>query len=202
MQISAKSNKKAFSYYTIFFLIGIGYIIIELILISRLSLFIGPPSHAFNTVIASMLIGSGIAGYYLDKTMDKISIQLTRKVVIAIVTFFVIAMIGQKLHTILPIKILTVRIILGSFLSGLVGFTLGHIFPLAFFKLSSHSNDMLPICWGLNGYGSVIAGPLSMLFLTISGFKITIWIIIALYVIICILSLSLDGKQVKLRNNA
>jgi len=194
-RLPAPTRSSAFVYCAAFLLTGIGYIVIELLLISRLTLYIGHPVYTFAAVLCCMLMGSGFAGYVLDHRMEQRSSRLPINIGLAAAIFLFVALIGPKLHAILALQNVAARIVTGGFLAGAVGFALGQIFPLLLFRLGRTAPDFVPICWGLNGYGSVLGGPLSMLLLTTVGFKLSILSVVVLYALL-LLVVSL-AKSVK-----
>jgi hypothetical protein len=159
----------------VFFLsIGVGYILIEATLIQKLVLFLGRPSYAFQVVLFSMLIFSGLGsmttGSFIkrEESVKGVLVYLLL-IIFILVTFYsglVQSFVLRFIHLDLPLKIL-----LTMGLISLPAFIMGMPFPLGL-RFVSH-RDPYHVIWmyGVNSSGSVLASVIGMYVALYSGFS-------------------------------
>ena len=69
---SRSRQKMSFAAWLYFFVIGAGFMIIEVILIQRYTLFIGPSSQTVIAILFTLLIGSGLGSRFAGKFHDSV----------------------------------------------------------------------------------------------------------------------------------
>lgn len=152
-----------------FALLGAAFMLVELGLVHRLTLFIGPPTLAFTTVLGALLASSGLGSYlstHLDPQRHLPRVLLSCAAILAV--FGLLAPFVTDAALGLPIA---VRVALTVLIIAPVGVAMGMPFPLGLRHAHAHSPDSLPLCWGVNGFTSVIASVMSIMLATVSGFS-------------------------------
>jgi hypothetical protein len=186
--------------FLIFFLaIGIGYILIEATLIQKFILFLGRPSYAFQVVLFSMLIFSGLgsmASGSLIKKEKEVTITLILmlsliSLIILIYSFSIQGFIQGYIHLkVLPKIISTIVVI------SLPAFIMGMPFPLGLRLVSRRAPPNVIWMYGINSSGSVLASILGMYMALLHGFSKSLFLGGLMYgvAIIAILSVARMGK--------
>lgn len=161
--------------FLIFFLaIGIGYILIEATLIQKFILFLGRPSYAFQVVLFTMLIFSGL-GSMATGVLIKNEDRLTKPLILLLgLTFFIILIYSFSvqgfIHRFIHLEVLP-KIISTIALISIPAFIMGMPFPLGLRLVSRHDSPKVIWMYGVNSSGSVLASILGMYMALLHGFS-------------------------------
>lgn len=154
--------------------LGIGYMLIEIILIQRFTLYFGNVIYAAALVVCLMLVSSGFGSLVSQKITPK-SYRIILIVSIIIISFIIYALfLSGWIRTTIGFS-LTVKIILSFIWIAPPAFFMGMPFPLGLRKLSVTSNDLIPWAWGINGIFSVISAVLATIIAVELGF---VWVMV------------------------
>ena len=161
-----------------FALLGIGYLFVELAFIQKMVLSLENPSYAASTVIASILISSGIGSLLsLHITKRKTRIILLILAGVAVVYSILLpGIIAATSHHALPVKI-----IFSFFLLMPAGILMGIPFPLGISLLHATAPRLIPWAWAVNGCFSVLAPILAVMIALSAGFNSVLLIGAAMY---------------------
>jgi len=145
--------------------LGLGYLFVEVSLIQKFTLFLSHPVLSATTVIASMLVFSGLGSLLLGKVkLSAITVG--------------IASLGA-LHAFLLPRIFDVlfglsdpaRTGLSIVLIAPLAFLMGAPFPRGLELVRTKSAPLAPWAWGVNGFASVLGPPLATLIAMSFGFR-------------------------------
>lgn len=163
-----------------FGLLGMGYMLIEIPLIHRFILYLGQPTYAITLVLLTILLSSGLGGYFNHLIPLKYSLPVLCAIII-ISIFFIPYLIHQTLNFGVVQRFLITFLIVFP-----IGFFMGIPFPAGVLKISQLENSkvLIPWAWGINGAASVISPVLSSLIAITYGFSIVVLIGILCYVTI------------------
>lgn len=178
-------NRFSISSLLFFFCIGIAFFFIEIILIQKLILFLGHPVSSISIVIASVLTFSGLGSYFSGKLFpDRLPIiPLLSIIVLIIIIFGFMDIIFMNFIQLPYFSKAIISIILIFPLSFFMGMPL----PLTLNHIKKTSQDLVPWCWGINGFASVNSIFLCSVFSLIFGFNtVVIFAIIAYSLAFCI----------------
>lgn len=177
--------------------LGAGFVIVELVLMSKFVLLIGFPIYSMATVLFTLLFSAGV-GSYLSAPLSR---SLGRWTILAIPAF---ALIIVLLVIVFPhLRNLTLgmsqlaRIFLVAAFLIPVGIPLGMPFPLGIDALNLRASNLIPWAWGINGFMTVVGSLLSVILTMKLGFDRTLFIALAIYLIamLSFLNLSRDPKR-------
>jgi len=169
-----KNTSEASKY---FIAIGMAFMLIEIPLVQKTSLYFGSPTIAFSSVLFSILISSGIGSlisghkltrkyitkspmYLLLTSISVLTVLLTiDKVTLLTNDFNIFYKVATVFFTILP-----------------MGIPMGIPFPTGINKIKENMSDeeIVPLMWGTNGIFSVIGSILAVSISMKLGFDITI----------------------------
>lgn len=153
--------------------IGIGFMLIEIPLIQKSSLFLGNPTKSFSYVLFSLLLSCGIGSFFSNKKVFDIKIK-NRQIIFLLIPIMIIL-----LQISLPFLIGRFRGIEDSYkllmltcLLFPLGFFLGMAFPKGISKLNLNKQEQhIPLMWGINGVMSVMGSVLALIISMKFGFN-------------------------------
>ncbi len=154
-----------------FFLLGIGFLFVEIPLIQRLILYLGAPTYSMALVTGTLLVASGFGSLS--------SPRLERWWPIPLV-LVVIAVAGTAAF--LPRLLL---VTLGEPLSFRVALAVASLFPTGFLmglpfatlvrRIGARTPSLVPWAWAINGCSSVVSAFLAALLALSAGFTAILW---------------------------
>ncbi len=175
---------------TYFLLLGLGFLMVELPLMQRFSLFLGHPVYSLAITLFSILLFSSLGSFLTGRVLPT---NARQRVII----------VGIGLAVIIPIYILALPPILEN-LSGLsilvkaiitvivlgpLGLLMGMPFPLGIKLVSEQRAWMIPWLWGINGSLSVVASVLSVVVAIYNGFSFALALGALCYIAVLLLTL-------------
>ncbi len=156
---------------TYFSLLGLAYIMIEVILIQRFTLFIGYPSRAIATTIFGMLVFSAFGSLLGKRAVT--SVLGLRYLLISLVLMLTLYLVGLPplLRSLLGYPEWA-RILISIIIIAPLGLMMGIPFPTGLYQLGIHSEDLIPWAWGVNGVFSVLGSVLVILVSMLTSFTV------------------------------
>ncbi len=172
------ASGKAFLPYFAF--LGIGYMFVEISLIQKIILPLEQPSYAVATVLASLLLSSGV-GSLLSQRIRVLRGPYTIIVISALILLYSLLLpflsraVGPE-----PIMHKAVAFFLFFFPLGIF---MGMPFPTGLRLVGERHERLIPWAWAVNGCLSVIAPILTIMVAMTVGFRAVLWIGAAAYFI-------------------
>ncbi|GMO31571.1 MAG: hypothetical protein Ta2F_07110 [Termitinemataceae bacterium] len=167
--------------------LGLGYMLVEVFLIQRFSLFLSSPIYATSIVITAMLIFSGIGSLASIQFNDsRKEIVLCSAGIIAVVLIFYMTGLNDILTTLSSASFF-VHVLVSILLIAPAAFFMGIPYPNGLDSLQASNPQLLPWAWGMNGGLSVAGSALARLISVANGFFVLLCVCIALYLIAGIL---------------
>jgi len=173
-----------------FVAIGLGYILIEMVLIQRFVLFLGHPTYAITVVVFLMLLASGLGSLTSQSWMKTES--RWRAVIIAIVS------VSAAYCFVLP-SLLTplvglgtaAKLMLSAVLIAPLAFLMGMPFPTGLRALARMPGGSVEWAWALNAAASVLGSALAVVIALQFGLTAVLVTAAAIYAVSAVLSSSL-----------
>ncbi len=140
-----------------FALLGLAYIMIEMVFIQKFVLFLGDRIYAVGVVLAAFLIFSGL-GSLTGKggtASPKRHIRLAIAGIILVGIMYLISL--DAIFGCIAGLPLWTRLILSLMLLGPIAFLMGRPFPSGISLIGGRAPTLVPLAWGINGFCSVIA---------------------------------------------
>ena len=143
-----------------FFLIGVAFMSVEIVLIQKYTLFIGPSVYAIAAILLTLLIASGIGSNFSDKFSN--NFPFIGIIVWLLLDIFVFKYLfsGMSALTVVP------RLLVSILLVAPLGFFMGMPFP----KAASKVGELVDWGFAVNGAASVIGSTLILLIVFSFGF--------------------------------
>lgn len=178
-----KRRKGTFGVIAYFACLGLGYMLIEIVLIQKLVFLLSDPIYSVSIVITTMLVISGV-GSLVGGKLQWSRHSVVRVAVLGIVASLLFYVFGlPKIMTGLLATPMLVRIIVSMLIIAPGAFFLGVPFPSGLAALTKSKERLIPWAWGMNGALSVTGSVLATI-LTISfGFHVVLIVAMAVYVI-------------------
>ncbi|MDQ3193692.1 MAG: hypothetical protein M3P82_01705, partial [Bacteroidota bacterium] len=164
------SIDKKFLFY--FACLGFGYIVLQICMIQKFTLFLGQPVITLLTIVSTMLVASGIGSYFstgfYKKNLRKLYIIFG---IIAILTI-AIGILNPYIFNALIRLELHWRIIISALLILPLGFFMGMPFPIGMSLILPSEKRFVAFAWGVNGFFSVIGTVSAIILAMMAGFRI------------------------------
>lgn len=163
-ELQELKGKSVFAGY--FFLLGFGFMFVEIPVIQKLTLYLGHPVYAFAVVLASLLGASAVGAVASPHVKGPWRLG---PFVGAAVTAVVWATLGNKVFAAvlgcpLPAKtLIAVTAVLP------VGFFLGMPLPLGIGLVAARARPLVPWVWAANGFASVVGPAIAVFGATVGG---------------------------------
>ncbi|MGE5432220.1 MAG: hypothetical protein ACM3QX_14150, partial [Syntrophomonadaceae bacterium] len=166
-----KSDKLKMAPWLYFFAIGAAFMIVEVVLIQRYTLFIGASSYSFVVILLTLLLSSGIGSRYSSRFNDSVPFY-------GIIILLVLEMVLFRSVTgLLTGLSLLPRVVVSMVLIAPLGFFMGMPFP----KAAQKVGELIDWGFAVNGVASVI-GSTAIILITINyGFNMALVLGLLLY---------------------
>lgn len=151
--------------------LGLGFIVIEIVMVQRLILLLGYPVYALAVVLFSILFWSSIGSLITSRVPDDRLARVARLALGAVILItFCYVLILPGLIGALASRPGWVRIALAVATLLPLGLALGMPMPLGLRMLNKSSPSIVPWGWGINGTTSVLGSVLSIILAMNIGF--------------------------------
>lgn len=174
-----------------FLALGLAFLLVEIAVLSRMTLLVGHPLLAASIGLAGFLLFAGFGSLHAQRWLERHAVRgdaaiakRTRGVVVAIAAGlawqFLVFHLAQAPGAAWPMAARA-----GAALAGIapLAFAMGMPFALGLSRLARAAPAYVPWAWGLNGFASVIAAILAVLLSLAVGLRATLLVALALYVI-------------------
>ena len=170
------------SFYTYFAGIGLGFLLVEVSQLQRLSIFLGHPIYALTVVLFSVLFFSGLGSMVTERIVraDRPMSMLTPLVVLlaAVAAFGILTptVVHSMDAATTPVRIATAIGLLAP-----LSFLMGMPFAIGMRAAASRPDAPTAFLWGINGATSVCASVFGMVIAVFFGIAVAFWCGFAAY---------------------
>lgn len=188
-------------HYLVYFAsLGLGFIMIEIALLQRFTLFLGQPVYTFAVVLAGLLVFTGI-GAALSDRFGATRRRLRVIVPLILLTLLLTAFLTPPIFNVALGWSLMTRVTISVLILAPLGILLGMPFPTGLRILGGEARALVPWAWGVNGFFTVI-GTVGALILGMAfGFKVVL-VIASLCYLAALLAIALTGRPRALSSEA
>lgn len=155
-----QADKKIILY---FFLIGAGYISIEIIFIKIFQLMLGNPAYSISMILFSLLISSGTGSFYSDRIFEffKKSI-LSVAIFISIILLIYSLILFPIIYGLMTLP-LFLRLLISVILIIIPGIPLGVFFPLGIKSIGKKEKNIIGWAWSANGFATILGSVITVI---------------------------------------
>jgi SAM-dependent methyltransferase len=163
-----------------FAFLGLAFMFVEIVLIQMLTRVLGHPSLAFAIVLGAVLLGTGLSSQFLAPRLSLSFSPLRLSMGIAAAMALALALIGPPLIDAMVGAPLWLRAVMAALFAGGSGLALGLPFPISLRDLARGDGN-IPWAFAVNGFASVIAPALTVVFASQWGLAATLFVGAGLY---------------------
>lgn len=153
--------------------IGLGFILVEVVLIQRFHLYLGHPIYSLAVILVSLLAFSGLGSAWTSRwgTNGKQAGLACAAVLALVVAFEVLwpVFLGRTLGTPLGVRIGLAVVSLAP-----IGIGMGMPYPLGLRAIAGENPDGLPWVWAVNAAASVLGSILAFALAMVVGFQVVL----------------------------
>jgi hypothetical protein len=153
--------------------LGVGFLVLEVVLIQRFVLFLGFPTYALSVVLCALLVSTGVGALITTRR----GFATRRALIAATGAAAVLSAVGAfglepLLSAVLDMSF-AARVIVSLVVIAPLGLLLGMAMPIGLKRLSGMYPAAVPWGWAINGFTSVVASVLAIAVAIQFGFAIT-----------------------------
>ena len=160
---------------TYFVLIGLGFILVEVVLIQRFHLYLGHPVYSLTVILFTILASSGVGSAWTARFSDA---RLVRHVVVACVAALVLIALHEAVWPIFLDRTLGMsrlaRITLAIASLAPMGIAMGMPYPLGLRTVATAGPGAVPWVWAVNAAASVLGSILAFALAMAVGFQVVL----------------------------
>ncbi len=160
---------RRFAWIVYFACLGVGYIVVEIVLIQRLNLYLGNPAYALTVVLFTMLVSSGCGSLFAER-WPRIGALVPMLVVVCLGVAFMRSTLNALVYGTLAVptglRIATAVAYVAPF-----AFAMGMPFPTGLRHAARVSESLVPWAWGVNGGMSVLGSVAAVVVSMTAGFS-------------------------------
>jgi hypothetical protein len=163
-----------------FVAIGLGFLLLEIVLIQRFVLFLGFPTYALSVVLFALLIFTGVGSAIstrFTRTRESLLVALGVVVALTVLGAYGLQPVLRGLIS-LPFA---ARVAIAVTLLAPLGIVLGTAMPIGLRRFQALHPSGVAYAWGVNGVASVLASVLGVALAINFGFAITSLVAAACY---------------------
>ncbi len=174
--------------------LGLAYMLIELVMMQKLALFLASPIYAAAVVLASFMVFSGLGSLAAGRRRGG-ERGAARLGILGIVAVGLGLWLGMdSLLGVLAGSAWWARVATAAACSGALAFCMGMPFPSGPGLLARAAPALTPWAWGVNGCASVVGAALTPVLTVSVGFRATLLMAFALYVLAAVSLRGLCGR--------
>ena len=161
--------------------IGLAFMLVEIPLLQRLTIFLGKPIYAFSVVLFMLLVCAGVGSLLSNRIAHRSERQAhwlfgLLSSLLLLAAFFLPDLLAQAMGESESLRILLALACLAP-----LGVLLGFPLPLMMARLASRDQALIPLAWAINGGSSVMASVLAMIISINWGLQVTLLTGLACY---------------------
>ncbi|MCG6917333.1 MAG: SAM-dependent methyltransferase, partial [Deltaproteobacteria bacterium] len=170
-----------------FLLIGFAFLALEMSLMQRFTLLMGDPLIAVGAVLSGFLFFSGCGSLYSRRLMERPLKAITVSGLAIAILAPLVLFLSQSLLGFVATWDTAGRFFFALSLLAPLAFLMGWPFPAGMSLLEKSAPASLAWAWGINGFASVAAAPLTVLLAMSLGFRLVLALAVIAYFLAVVL---------------
>ncbi len=183
------------SFLWLFFLLGAGFMLLEIALFQKLTLYLGQPVLTLTVLLFSLLLGTGIGSFISSLIKKRLNVFIFIAAIVVSILTIIFLFVFDQLFSGLSYspKTLTIMILIP------LGFVLGFPFPLSIRLMKDYFvQEYIGWMWGVNGLASVVGSALTMIIGILFGFSYALLLGVICYLAIACLAIYLGKLKINI----
>ena len=194
---SGIQSKRSVPFLLYFFFIGVGFMLLEILLMQKFSLFLGHPVYALSVVLFTLLVSSGTGSLCSLRIVGDSKWTLALSLIALALCAFLSFIAFPSLFSVFLSWSFPVRVAVSLVAIFPLAFLMGIAFPSGIHWANKSNPRLLPWAWGVNGFASVITSSLCIILAVRFGFT-TVSAMAGLCYVVAALALPAMGKGLPL----
>ena len=182
-KLAASKPRNALPLSLFFACIGVGFMMIEISQLQRLTVFLGHPTYSLSVVLFSLLLSSGIGSYLTQGIRTNVRRAAGVRLLVLLGVIGLFGLITPTVIRTFAGAITPVRIIMAVLILFPMGLFMGMAFPLGMKIAARQAPSMTPWFWGINGAMSVFASVFTVVISVGAGIATSFWTGLVCYVV-------------------
>lgn len=166
---------------TYFSLIGGGFMLTEIALIQRLSVFLSHPVYALVVLLFTMILSTGIGSLSSKKIISANRLLLVFYPVLAASLILTLNVIVPRIITTMIVDSMIVKVVTSILIIFPLGFCLGWFFPLGMRLVSPGNSIKTSWYWALNGIFGVLCSAIAVFISIYAGTSVNFYLAAGFY---------------------
>jgi len=151
--------------------LGLGFILIEIVLLQRFTLFLGQPIFTFAVVLTTLLVATGGGAYIVGRFKERNRRLLFWVVGLLLVVLLATAASATAVFSVALGLSLAWRIVITAALVAPLGVLLGMPFPIGLRIVAEEAQPLVSWAWAVNGFFTVIGSVIGLMLGMTIGFR-------------------------------
>jgi spermidine synthase len=179
--IAAKGGRAGiFIYFTA---LGLGFILLEIVLLQKLSVFLGGPAYSMSITLFTILLASGI-GSFLSRNLSARPFRLLAVIIpllaLAVITelFLLRYAVPHLMYLSLPQRAAAAVLMVAP-----LGLLMGMPFPAGLRYVDTAKPQLTSWAWGVNACATVLGSVLCVLIGSLAGFNVVLVLAAVIYLL-------------------
>ena len=175
--------------------IGLGYILVEISQLERLTVVLGHPTLGLVVVLFALLLSSGIGSFAVGRWPMGSGVPRAAPIMLAPLVLFVFGVLTpQAIPSVWPLGTAW-RITIAVAVLTPIGFAMGMVFPRGLEMVRSRAPAATPWLWAINGATSVLGSLAAVLVSISAGISATFWSGAVAYMVAAAAALWMAGRR-------
>lgn len=193
-QIDMKSANPLLIY---FLCIGLGFMLVEVSMMQKLTIFLGHPTMGLSVVLFVLLVSGGLGSYITSYTTLAHFSGFRKSIILILPLVLLLAGLGSNNLGMFAATSLPVRVLVSSGLLFAMGLFMGMAFPLGMKMAEKYAQHLTPWLWGVNGAASVCASVLAVVIALSWGINAAMLSGVACYLLAALAFICMATKRIQ-----
>jgi hypothetical protein len=169
-----------------FAIIGLAFMLIQIPLLQRFSVYLGHPTYTFSIILFLMILSAGLGSLASEAVdVDRSRRLLRLPVGIGLAVFLETLLLQPVIDATVGWGLPGRTLVVAAFVSPLA-FAMGYCFPIGLRLLGRHSDRVTAWMWGVNGACGVMASILAVMGSMWLGIHVNLLMASVLYVLLAV----------------
>jgi len=163
--------------------LGLGFILLEIALLQKLTVFLGGPTYSMSITLFTILLTAGI-GSFVSRNWSARPFRLLAVVIplLAVAVLAELALLGYAIPRLMYLSH-PLRAVATVAMIAPLGLLMGMPFPTGLRYVDKYRPELNPWAWGINACATVMGSVLCILISSLAGFTIVLLLGAAIYLI-------------------
>jgi predicted membrane-bound spermidine synthase len=177
--------------------IGMGFMLVEISQMQRLTVFLGHPTYGLSVVLFSLLLSGGIGSYLTNRVQTQVIRSTLVRLSILLLVLLLAGLLTPLIISAFAGMTTAIRILVAVILLFPLGLFMGMAFPLGMKIASEKASSFTPWLWGINGATSVCASVFAVAISLNWGISVSYWAGLVCYVLASVAVLWIGLRRVR-----